>query len=200
MERLSLETAVPSINELRYAGKHLLNAIETDDEAERAEHYVKAERHCIRAKYDAKESIVITLLEYLADFQDEGYSRKEIERYLPDWSECLANACAAQKILETCGVARDTANGSEFDNAISQLADCREKLLKVKPWLDEARENEEQERYRIKQDILDSERVALQKKLEGEKRENDRRYLFSVGITAFGVLLALAQILMQLGC
>jgi len=103
-ERLSFETAVPSINELRYAGKHLLDAITAETDAVRDEHLTKAERHCFRAKFDAKESIIITLLEFLADFQDEGYSRTEIERFLPDWERHLADACAAQKVLETCGI------------------------------------------------------------------------------------------------
>ena len=197
-ERLSLETAVPSINELRYAGKHLLDAIVAETEAERDSHLEKAERHCIRAKYDAKESILITLLEFLADFHDEGYTRKEIQRFLPDWEKYLADACAAQKLLETCGVAKDTVNVQGLDNAISKLRDIREILLSVTPKLDEIRNDEEKERVRIQQVGLDEERKALQKAREGEKRENDRRYYMSIGLTVFGILLTLTQIVMPL--
>ena len=83
-ERISLETAVPSINELRYAGRHFLNATGRElNKEEQSQQFEKAERHCQRAIFDAKETIILTLLDFLADFQDCYYSSDELQKYLP---------------------------------------------------------------------------------------------------------------------
>ena len=58
-EHVSTETVVPCINELRYAAKHVADALQAEsDGASRekvSEHWKKAIRHTHRAKYDVLE-------------------------------------------------------------------------------------------------------------------------------------------------
>lgn len=58
-EHVSSETVVPCINELRYAAKHVADALQAEgegaDEEKVREHWNKAIRHTHRAKYDVLE-------------------------------------------------------------------------------------------------------------------------------------------------
>ena len=53
LEVVSREMCVPSINELRYAGNHLLKALTSYSNDAKNEHLSKAKSHCKRAIYDA---------------------------------------------------------------------------------------------------------------------------------------------------
>ena len=55
-ERISLSNLAPALNELRYAGHHLLEASGASDEEEAARHLTRAKAHCERAKFDAKSA------------------------------------------------------------------------------------------------------------------------------------------------
>ena len=66
-ERISLANLAPALNELRYAGHHLLEADDAGTETDKLQHLTRAKAHCERARYDAKEATIISLLECVAD-------------------------------------------------------------------------------------------------------------------------------------
>ena len=47
-----------AVNELRYAGRHLLNGLVSDDSNEQDENLQRAKRHCERAIYEAYDSAI----------------------------------------------------------------------------------------------------------------------------------------------
>ena len=57
-ERIALEDQVAAINELRYAGHHVLEASQAEDESEIEDHIASARNHCRRAVNDAKDAAI----------------------------------------------------------------------------------------------------------------------------------------------
>ncbi len=63
---------VPSLNELRYAAKHLLNAMQLDSSSpEYQEQIRRATRHCIRARLDALKATVLFLVRDFRAFSQD---------------------------------------------------------------------------------------------------------------------------------
>jgi len=65
---------VPAVNELRYAGKHLIGAIwfqSCNRKEEEQEQLRRANRHCIRARYDALRATALFLIRDYRQFSDD---------------------------------------------------------------------------------------------------------------------------------
>lgn len=69
-EEIDGEIIIPSINELRYVGFHVLRSIAYEDEKSFESELSKAANHARRAIYDAAEAQVIFLLEKVKNFQE----------------------------------------------------------------------------------------------------------------------------------
>lgn len=87
---LRSEVQIPAINELRYAGHHVLQAI-TDDGAVDIEAFGKAKGHCERAMYEAAEAGIMFCLDSIEDF-GRTYSDLVISEVIPDYHQRLARA------------------------------------------------------------------------------------------------------------
>lgn len=186
-ERIGLDNLVSAINELRYAGDHILAAQTATDSETRDIALFKAMRHCERAKYDALESTIITLLEVIADIRQSGLSMAEMSALYSDWGDCLKRATAAQTLIETLGAVK-TADSSQLHTAINELLAFRAKLLEVEPQVLAARNRkfEEQEKKRReteKAKAQDAERLAKLEKINA-----DRQFLLSFTVSAGGTL------------
>lgn len=59
-----------AVNELRYAGNHILRSLTTTDSSKRSEELDKAQRHCERAVYDAYDSAIYFHLSRFNQFRD----------------------------------------------------------------------------------------------------------------------------------
>ncbi len=82
-EQTSDGVVIPSINELRYFGYHLLQAILDEHDSEQInEQLKKAESHAKRAIYDASESIVLYHLIKAESFQNKFFGISVCYRYL----------------------------------------------------------------------------------------------------------------------
>lgn len=80
-EHLTNKIFIPAINELRYAGYHLLAYLSsegTDD------NLVSAQKHCKRAIYDSAEGPLLKFLSDIAQFQTD-YAKTCITSELPDY-------------------------------------------------------------------------------------------------------------------
>jgi hypothetical protein len=64
---------IPSINELRYVGYHIVRSLLSDDEKELQAERVKAINHVKRAIYDIDESLLIYYIETAANFKEHPF-------------------------------------------------------------------------------------------------------------------------------
>ena len=97
VEVLSSAVQVPAINELRYAGHHILNAIDefgnvSDDELG------KAKSHCHRAMYEAVEAGIMFCLDEIKAFQ-EDHRGLVVSDVIHDYHERLVRAQQAVKMI-----------------------------------------------------------------------------------------------------
>ena len=128
-ERITLTNLAPALNELRYAGHHLLAAENATNDEDRNSHAERAIGHCERARYDAKEATIISLLECIADLRLLGVSADEMRVFIPDWDELIDEASKARSLLEHSGNVKETVNNKALDEAISKLMDFRDRII-----------------------------------------------------------------------
>ncbi len=88
VEMLRSEVQIPAINELRYAGYHILNAIDDEETVSEVE-LLKARSHCHRAMYEAVESGIMFCLDEIKDFQ-EKHSDVVVSEVIADYPDRLA--------------------------------------------------------------------------------------------------------------
>jgi hypothetical protein len=62
---------IPAVNELRYAGYHVLEGLASAAREGGGEHFDKAEKHCKRAAYDAVEAEFLFYARQLRQFQED---------------------------------------------------------------------------------------------------------------------------------
>ena len=79
VECLDKRIAIPAINELRYAGYHLVQFLKDNDRNGSLE---KAKNHCKRAIYDASECGIVYCLERIDQFKDD-YRLVEVAPVIP---------------------------------------------------------------------------------------------------------------------
>ena len=186
-ERIGLDNLVPAINELRYAGQHLIAAETANGEDERDKHLFRAERHCERARYDAKESTIVALLERIATIRSLGVTDGELAEVLPDWEQILRKACHAQSFLVRAGNVKN-APAEELDKAIFELLDASEQLHRCEPAImglrqkrleaiDAERQAEENRRVHAQEEAMREERI-----------KDDRRYANSMLLAWIGLV------------
>ena len=76
------ELPVPAINELRYAGHHLLKALVISDQDEFRKELGEVEDHCHRAMYEASEAGITYLIRLLKQF-DRDYKDVVVSNTIP---------------------------------------------------------------------------------------------------------------------
>ena len=89
-----------AVNELRYAGRHLLDGLNTQDSDELDKQLRRAEDHCERALYEAYDSAIYYHFAYFHSFKKD-YSRIPISDTLPDFISMEETILKAKKFLET---------------------------------------------------------------------------------------------------
>jgi len=84
---LGLGLVVPTVNELRYCGKHLLDACTGEDVEENLR---RAKSHCQRAIYDASEAASLAALQSFDDFRTR-YDTVQIRNIVSGYQEICKN-------------------------------------------------------------------------------------------------------------
>jgi hypothetical protein len=90
--------AVPANNELRYAGHHLLQALDGQEKISKPDGLRKAKNHCERAMYDAAEAGILYVIDEIGRFQDD-YKDVVVSRVVKDYPNVRALAIRAQATL-----------------------------------------------------------------------------------------------------
>ena len=164
--------AIPAHNELRYAGHHLLQALDDSGTVAVEEQLRRACIHCERAMYEAAEAGIISLLGSISQFQ-EDYKDIVVVEVVPEYGDCKATARRAKDLLirgrSKDATATDTA--SEYMHAFREL--------------------------RAAGDMLEDARDDLNAKL-ADQRTNSRRFVATAAITLLGSLVAAAFIVYRL--
>ena len=96
VEMLRSEVQIPAINELRYAGHHLLKAI--DEEGYVSDDLLEAKSHCFRAMYEAVEAGIVFCLDEIKEFQ-ERYSDVVVSEVIADYPDRLARVQRAMTLI-----------------------------------------------------------------------------------------------------
>jgi hypothetical protein len=95
VEQQRILTVVPAINQLRYAGFHVLQSL-VDDQVERAKHIGKAESHAKRSMHDALEAGVFGSLKTIEGFKDD-YRFLELPAIWPEYVDKRARIEAIRR-------------------------------------------------------------------------------------------------------
>lgn len=105
------KAGVPAINELRYAGHHLLSSL-TEPETTPEFELDRAIAHCQRASYDASEAGLFVAFKKVQKFKDD-YANFPITGVVSDWVEILEKCDAANAAI-TSSRARGDDRGSDY--------------------------------------------------------------------------------------
>jgi len=194
-ERIALEDQIAAVNELRYAGHHILEAENEEDEAKRQDHLTSARNHCLRAVQDAKDGAIVAQLEFFAQFADCRFAKTELEQFLPDWKSLFAEIAAIQKMFASAGMTRDVAIGDEIDSGILRLLEIRERFVSLQPALEENRFLEEQSRRAAEKAKADAVRLQEQEEKDAARLTEHRHFVISIVVA---VVLAILGIVVSL--
>lgn len=124
-----LRLDIPTINELRYAGFHLINALETSDLHKQLNEFNKGIQHCRRASYDAIELGLINELEQIIEFQGD-YRLLPVTDALPDFVELMEQV---EEIKEKLGQNEKAPNrDAYYEEAEAHLNELRKINRKLK--------------------------------------------------------------------
>ena len=164
--------AVPAINELRYAGHHLLLSLDGTAPVLKPDDIRKATNHCERAMYDAAEAGIIFAIEEIACFQID-YKNVVVSRVVTDYPEIRGLAIRAQETLAQGRDARESAQtqASEYMDLFRSLRDAVHRLNGARDDLN-----------------------AMLKK----DAEDDRRFLLKFVIGVLGVLITASALVWRI--
>lgn len=119
-----------AINELRYAGYHLLKSLTaTSDDSERDEELRRAESHCERALYEAHDAAIFFRLDQYQKFR-EDYATVVVSDVVENYVEIVKTMKRAKQLLDD---ARSTTTDriqyySSIRVVYSEIADASDTL------------------------------------------------------------------------
>lgn len=116
------EAGIPAINEMRYAGHHLMSALGNDGSLENPDNLTKAHNHVQRACYEACEAGILFALDRIRIFKDQ-YQTIVVTDVLSGYPEILKTS---QDALKRVSVARAAGRNRNSDH--SELIDLFRKL------------------------------------------------------------------------
>lgn len=128
---------VPAINELRYAGFHLLEASTADNDEDCSEQLQRAKRHCQRAVYDAVEVAALDRLDRF-DMFDQDYRLVSFGEIIPDYTDKKRYVREVREFInETSREEREQKYQQceeyldNLDSIVNQLDDARPDINKI---------------------------------------------------------------------
>lgn len=165
------EAGIPAINELRYAGYHLLYAL-SDDSEPPDDQMIKAINHCKRASYEAAEAGIVTCLDQINRFKGD-FSAVSITDVVGSWIEILTECDQCKERL--------TLSREKGDDRAADYSEHMEAFRKLTKHCS----------------LLEQSRSELNKKIE-TSREEQRRFVIIVGLTVLGILVTAGGIILTL--
>ncbi len=122
------------VNQLRYAGYHIVNAIKNTDSDEQAEEWKRAKRHCQRAIYDASEMALVYCLAEVDGFKKD-YKNVDVAPTVSNYLEIIGMARSAQVLIESVNHESREEKYNECDDLFSKLKPQIDRLNDARPEL-----------------------------------------------------------------
>ena len=120
---------IPSINELRYAGHHIVRSLLSDDAKELQAERVRAINHVKRAIYDIDESLLIYYIESAVNFKEKYNDSGFTTEVVTDYPEKLAMLDEANKSIQQ--LREDNNNYQDREQFYQKLNPYLDKLSKI---------------------------------------------------------------------
>ncbi len=162
---------IPAVNELRYAGNHLLRCLTHNDIHAAEEELARANRHCKRAIYDAADAYCLFFLDEINTFKLD-YKDVIISEIIPEYTNYLAKAREVKEFISsTKGVEENEGDSHKiynYDKAIEYAEQLKEIF-----------------------DILEANRDELNKKIRQDNKDT-RRFIITtiISIAVTGATIA----------
>ena len=173
VELCASDIAFPAINQLRYAGHHLLKGLASKDQQTYDDELDNARDHCHRAMYESSEAGISYLLELLKTFEAD-YKNVPVIETMPDYINIRKSAALTIKKLSEGRLNRPSTE--------EQVCAYMEMFRDLKDGVD----------------TLEASRSELNKANRKQLRE-DRQFTIRVVIGIAAALIALVGILLQIG-
>ena len=137
VENLVGDFIMPSINQLRYAGRHLAEYLTlSDDNNEKLNQYNEFVSHCDRAEREAWELGIIYLLEWINDF-DKYYRSITVTDVIQNYIYTRKKIRSIQEFLDTSPMNGQNHNKIQFKENFIELREiydsydlCQQELNK----------------------------------------------------------------------
>jgi len=98
LESLGEGIQLPVVNELRYAGRHMVDALVCSDQSSSLEELSKAKKHCKRAKYDVAKGGLLYCVRRVTRFKDD-YRKLQLLILVPNYNEISRRFADAIELL-----------------------------------------------------------------------------------------------------
>ncbi len=164
---------IPSINQLRYAGYHIVRSLLNDDEKELQAERVKAINHVKRAIYDIDESLLIYYIESAANFKEKYNDSGFTTEVVTDYPEKLAMLDEANKSIQQ--LREDNNNYQDREQFYQKLNPYLDKLSKIVAIFEQSAPliaNKQQDK-------------------DNQDLKGNRRFIITVILTLIGIIIAL---------
>ena len=135
IEMFRSNISIPPVNELRYAGHHLTQALVAKDKTDFRDEVRKSKGHCQRSMYEASESGITHALDLVKGFR-EDYKDLIVSEIVPGHSGMRRKATKASEMLSRGRVDRDSA-----ENQAEQYMETFRELRDIVETLDASRDD-----------------------------------------------------------
>lgn len=185
VEKLSRELPFPAVNELRYAGRHLIDYLATGSK----EQLVQAENHCKRAIYDAVEAGVTFQLLQIQAFNDD-FRMLILKDHITAYPELRIEINRAKALI--------TESKPEDQSKMEYYEECSrhlERLTEIHELLEAHRDDLIAVLQRHNEDVLRRNEETLQRNADLVREEKKHRTIVAIAAatlvaTVVGVLIA----------
>ncbi|CAC9651687.1 hypothetical protein [uncultured Gammaproteobacteria bacterium] len=171
---------IPSINELRYVGHHIVRSLLSDDAKEIQAERVRAINHVKRAIYDIDESLLIYYIESAVNFKEKYNDSGFTTEVVTDYPEKLAMLDEANKSIQQ--LREDNNNYQDREQFYQKLNPYLDKLSKIVAIFEQSAPliaNKQQDKDNKQQDK------------DNQDRKSKRRFIIMASIGIIGIIVAL---------
>lgn len=163
------EIPIPAYNQLRYAGYHLLQALNDSGSISSNDQLRRAVSHCERAMYEAAEAGIISVLDSIDQFRKD-YKNIVVKDVVDDYTSIVVQARKAQDLL---------ARGRSDQMSSSERASCYMETFR---------------QLRDASEMLEASRNDLNAKLSEQVRDK-RRFIVRCLLILLGIVVAASGIM-----
>ncbi|VVH59088.1 hypothetical protein BSPCLSOX_1885 [uncultured Gammaproteobacteria bacterium] len=171
---------IPSINELRYVGHHIVRSLLSDDAKEIQAERVRAINHVKRAIYDIDESLLIYYIESAVNFKEKYNDSGFTTEVVTDYPEKLAMLDEANKSIQQ--LREDNNNYQDREQFYQKLNPYLDKLSEIVAIFEQSAPliaNKQQDKDNKQQDK------------DNQDRKSKRRFIIMAFIGIIGIIVAL---------